>query len=206
MACDAVNFGGRTEQDPCPGNWGNVGLGFCSNDDYVAVRRTLILEHNALVRAIKAFNLLVGTKTTAARWGKPGSGYQGQTIPAGIITWDGSTNAAYYTYEESLALLDANQAEWVIVTNEGDILAMLKMAMKCHAATCDMEDALVAAGASVPQKPEAPPEDKSIAREILDFTRDAVGSAGKGLALLAGGTVLAILGYNYATQRKANRW
>jgi len=207
VACKPVNFGGRTEMEPCLG-W----LG-CDYEDYSSVRRVLAIETNALIRALNAFNAIVGTKTNAERWSKPGLGYKNQPTPPGIVTWDGPTNAAWYLEGDATArLTEYPDSLWdysvagLHLSGSAPIVSMLKTAMAVRAATCDVEDALVAAGQLVPQQEAPPPEAKSIAREALDFARDLGESAGKGLALLAGGTVLAILGYNYATRKGKNRW
>ncbi len=198
MGCGPVDFQGRTPAAPCPG-W----LG-CTDEDYRSVRQSLTLEHNALVRALNAFNGVIGTKTNAARWSKPGVGYQGQATPAGVITWDTTTNAAFAVYEETLAALEKYPEKDLMLPFQsmGPISGMLQLAMAAHAAACDVDQALTDAGAVVPQKPEVPQGEKSLAREALDFLRESASSLG----YFAAGTVIVILGYNYVTKKNRNRW
>lgn len=197
MACGPVNFGGRTVAQPCPG-W----LG-CTSEDYAAVRQALALEHNALVRSLNAFNAVIGDKTTAARWSLPGKGYQGQVTPAGIITWDTPTNAAYAVYQESLAALEKyGESVFLPFQSEGPISTLLQLAMSTHAATCDVDEALLDAGVVLPQKPEQPQPEKTVAREALDFIRESATSLG----VFVAATIVAIFGYNYVTRKGKNRW
>lgn len=206
MACGPVNFQGRTLDVPCLGGW----LGSsCTWDDYSAVRRTLLAENNALVRSLNAFNKVVGTKTNAKRWSKAGIGYKGQVTPAGIITWDTATSAAYELQEDAYELLGkypdsyvATVFDWDLEALQGPVVSMMHMAMRTHSATCDVDDALVAAGVIVPQKPEAPPPEKTLAQELLDFSL----TAAKGVATFVGLGLLGLAGYNYFTAKKGNRW
>lgn len=202
-ACGPVDFGGRTPATPCLG-W----LG-CAYEDYNTVRRALLLEHNALVRSLNAFNKIVGDKTASPRWAMPGKGYKNQTTPPGIITWDGPTTAAWDLSSESEELLaEYPDGLWsysvagLHLSGEGPIAAMLKLAMAVHAATCDVNDALAAAGQQLPQQAEAPPPEQTIAQQFLDFGKEL----GAGLGVLAVGTIAVIFGYNYVTKKKGNRW
>lgn len=154
--CEALKLGGRTPADPCPSWLGDN----CTVDDWGVVRGLLLLEHNALVRSLNQWNVLVGE---------------------GKAKWSPIPTAAWAVYEESSKTLE-DYSTWLtnIFAMTAGVSNMMTMAMSVHAATCDLDGDLLALGEPVPQKPIPPAEPLSIAQEFTNFAKEAT----KGLGLL----------------------
>lgn len=176
-ACAPLDLQNRTPSSPCVGWW-------CTLEDFRSVRALLVLEHNALVRGLNAFNRLVAAGT--------------------VKKWTPLPTAAWEVYEESWRLLQAYPADYAsgwfdtdIYMLETPIVAMIQMATRVHSALCDVNNELEAAGQDIPSQPTQPEEEKGTVEEAIDFAK----ATGRGVVKIVALGVFGVLGYAFLTRK-----